>query len=446
MRSQLAVVITLGIALRALLFSYTGLQAALSTRPELVTAVSSFHRVREGVFLSEHVGTPYAGDVFHQPPLVFALFYPFFKLPEHSQYIFMSAFFIGVDVLIALGIARWCTRLLQLEEGFEPVLGKERIWLEQIPVSPLVQPKLLPIAGAAIYLFNPYSLASTLAMSTSSLTHLHVLYALIFAAEGATVASCICIAIGSYLSVYPVFLLVGITLVLEDASLSKQPHKLSWMRSIPFNFGKFSLLLVITAMWVAFLMFISHSMIGDWSFVQQTYVWVAKYSDLTPNIGIFWYFFIEVFDRFIPYFLCILHIHPLIYIAPIFLRLHNRPQAYYVTLVGIFMLFQAYPTFGDFGFFITLIFMFPKTIMTMTSRYVFALGMLVATCMLPVMWFLWLFPASGNANFFYNQTLVYQAFNSLIISSFVNATMKREKNVLNFVKKHQTTELGRKDA
>lgn len=50
-------------------------------------------------------------------------------------------------------------------------------------------------------------------------------------------------------------------------------------------------------------------------------MWVATYSDLTPNIGIFWYFFMEVFDRFIPYFLFILHLHPVIYVVPIYLRL-----------------------------------------------------------------------------------------------------------------------------
>ena len=63
------------------------------------------------------------------------------------------------------------------------------------------------------------------------------------------------------------------------------------------------------------------------------------------------------------------------------------------------------------------------------NRFVYVIGLGAATCMLPVMWFLWLYPASGNANFFYNQTLVYQIFNSQIITAFVGATMKRDKDV-----------------
>lgn len=65
----------------------------------------------------------------------------------------------------------------------------------------------------------------------------------------------------------------------------------------------------------------------------------------------------------------------------------------------------------------------------------YALGLAVATCMLPVMWFLWLFPASGNANFFYNQTLVYQIFNSQILTAFVGATMKRDKDLQKYRKR-----------
>lgn len=69
------------------------------------------------------------------------------------------------------------------------------------------------------------------------------------------------------------------------------------------------------------------------------------------------------------------------------------------------------------------------------KRYVYALGLAVATCMLPVMWFLWLFPASGNANFFYNQTLVYQIFNSQLINAFVGASMKRDKDLQKYRKR-----------
>ncbi|KAI9992863.1 hypothetical protein PInf_014794 [Phytophthora infestans] len=253
-------------------------------------------------------------------------------------------------------------------------------------------------------------------MSTVGFTHLAVLYSLVFASEGAMAASMMCVAVGAYLSVYPCFLIVPILLLLRSVK------KISLASLV-------AQCLLVFSVWLGLLFYLSWSLTGGWKFLEETYVWVAKYSDLTPNVGIFWYFFMEVFDRFIPYFLFVLHLHPAIYVVPIYLRLAHRPQAYACALIGIFSLFQAYPSFGDFGFFLSMLALHPKTIMTIENRFVYVLGLGVATCMLPVMWFLWLFPASGNANFFYNQTLVYQIFNTQIITAFVGATMKRDKEV-----------------
>ncbi|RLO06400.1 hypothetical protein DYB28_008049, partial [Aphanomyces astaci] len=58
-----------------------------------------------------------------------------------------------------------------------------------------------------------------------------------------------------------------------------------------------------------------------WDFLRATYVWMHEYPDLTPNIGIFWYFFMELFDRFQSYFLVLLHLHPYLYVLPLFIRL-----------------------------------------------------------------------------------------------------------------------------
>ncbi|TMW64776.1 hypothetical protein Poli38472_011656 [Pythium oligandrum] len=415
-----------GAALRALLYAWGGVQSTLSARPELVTAVSSFRRVQEAVFLYETQGSPYAGDVFHQPPLVFAAFYPILSLPDKFQYAAACAFFIAVDLLIAWGLVRLCERTHELGEAQVPTHDGDEIWLNKVPMSPVFSDKHLPHTVAFIYLFNPYSLASSVAMATTSLTHLTVLYSLVFAASGALVAATLCLATATYLSVYPALLVVPVAVMLRAS------HPARANRSPFLAISSTVQLLVV---WLAALLYLSKSLGGDWEFIEETYVWVAKYSDLTPNVGVFWYFFIEVFDRFIPYFLLVLHIHPLIYVAPMYLRLSHRPQVYACVLFGIASLFQAYPSFGDFGFFLVMMAVHPKTIMTIKYRYVYVLGLAVATCMLPVMWFLWLFPASGNANFFYNQTLVYQIFNSQVITAFVGATMKRDKDVQIFRKR-----------
>ncbi|CAI5729163.1 unnamed protein product [Peronospora effusa] len=422
----LSLVLLLGTCVRGFLFAIPSLHETLLSRPELVTPVSSFYRLEEGVFLYHSTGSPYSGDVYHQPPLLFALLYPVLQfVPLALQYFIRCAVFISVDLLLAMGFARLCARNLKLEEGRHFKIHGREIWLSQVPVSPLFQPKTLPTTAAFTALMNPFSLASSVAMSTVSFTHLAVLYSLVFASEGAVAASMMCVAVGSYLSVYPFFLMMPIMLLLCSAKTdTTTDNKAS---GVTATLGLKCL--VSFGLWLGLLFYLSWSLTGDWTFLEETYVWVAKFSDLTPNIGIFWYFFMEVFDRFIPYFLFVMHLHPVIYVVPIYLRLAHRPQAYACALIGTFSLFQAYPSFGDFGFFLSMLALHPKTIMTIENRFVYVIGLGAATCMLPVMWFLWLFPASGNANFFYNQTLVYQIFSSQIITAFVGATMKRDKDV-----------------
>ncbi|RHY38520.1 hypothetical protein DYB28_006176 [Aphanomyces astaci] len=70
----------------------------------------------------------------------------------------------------------------------------------------------------------------------------------------------------------------------------------------------------------------------------------------------------------------------------------------------------------------------------MPTKFVLAAGLGVATVLLPVMGFLWLYPGSGNANFFYNQTLVFQYFYLRGIGQFLAATLRRDKQLDEHVK------------
>lgn len=117
-RLGLPLVLLLGACVRGFLYALPSVHSTLSSRPELVTSVSSFRRLQEGAYLFRSTGSPYSGDVYHQPPLLFALLYPVLQLtPAALQYLVACAVFISVDLLIAAGFARLCARNLQLEEG-----------------------------------------------------------------------------------------------------------------------------------------------------------------------------------------------------------------------------------------------------------------------------------------------------------------------------------------
>lgn len=43
--------------------------------------------------------------------------------------------------------------------------------------------------------------------------------------------------------------------------------------------------------------------------------------DLTPNMGVFWYFFTEMFEHFRTFFICVFQINAFIYTLPLAIRL-----------------------------------------------------------------------------------------------------------------------------
>ncbi|PBK94172.1 PIG-U-domain-containing protein [Armillaria gallica] len=66
-----------------------------------------------------------------------------------------------------------------------------------------------------------------------------------------------------------------------------------------------------------------------------------------PNPGLWWHFFIEMFDHFCPFFLTLFSVHLLIYIAPICIKFQHDTLYATFLLVGVLDIFKAYPTPSD---------------------------------------------------------------------------------------------------
>ncbi|KAF0685048.1 Aste57867_23077 [Aphanomyces stellatus] len=426
---KVALVVLAGAALRLGLFA-SGLDSYVQNRLEFITPLNSLQRLQESHFLYKAGLNPYAGDAFHQPPLVLVLYILLQALTSvlHLRTLLYLSI-VALDAVIAFGFASLCQAFLSTQA--EQQCERSKVWLNHPPVSPLLTPENLPAMAAAMYLFNPYSLISSLAMSTSIFTYAAVVWSLSFAMQGYLVHAIFFLSIATYLNVYPVVLLLPVLLMVHQA---RHATSSPWSQAtyLPLPRTAFSLALFVASLggWLA----LSHVFIGSWVFLDATYLWVLRYPDLTPNIGVFWYFFMELFDRFRNYFLFLLHLNPFLYVLPLYIRLRTRPLVYATVLLALFSIFQAYPAFGDVGFVFTCCIMHPASILGMQNKFVLATGVVVTSVLMPVMAFLWLYPGSGNANFFYNQTLIFQYFYVRGIAQFVTATLRRDKQLDEYFK------------
>ncbi|KAG5653519.1 hypothetical protein H0H81_012593 [Sphagnurus paluster] len=276
---------------------------------------------------------------------------------------------------------------------------------------------------ATIYLLNPYIILPSIAHSTAAFENTLMLLSLMFASQGRASASLVSLALLVHLSLSSILVLVPLLLVLllDPASRLASPKPLTsynveFRRLIPL-LGEFIIDLSILTIASTFIT-------GGWVWIPQTWGASMTLPDLTPNTGLWWYFFTEMFDHFRPFFLMVFSVHLLIYIAPICIKFQYDPLYATFLLIGILGTFKAYPTLSDPGLFLSMIAIFPEIYPYFRHPMVTALLHLHAVLLMPLFNHLWLNQGTGNANFYYASTLVFACSNGAALVDCIWAGLR----------------------
>ncbi|WOO81184.1 Phosphatidylinositol glycan anchor biosynthesis class U protein [Vanrija pseudolonga] len=382
---RLALVLGSALLLRLGLFAFTGVSTALERRPELTSPLTSFRSLSEGVFLRDTGFDPYAGGVFHHSPL-YLLFFSYI-IPVYSRAL-TAVLWSLADVLGGILLVRvWQARSAASTSKTTPA-DTSRDYLV-----------------ALLYLFNPYTLLSCLARSTTSLDNVLTLAAISGAFTGQNLLSVVALAVAAQTSWYPLFLLPAVILVQQRYS---GPSGTSWI--------------VDTAAFLSFfgsLTLFSVNVLGT-SWITRTWGLVLTASDLTPNVGMWWYFFTEIFDHFRLFFQGVFQFHLAIYVAPLCLRLDD-PAFILLIQLGAISTWKSYPTLGDMALWAGFLGCFPEIIANLQHPLLSLTVHLYTSILLPLLHSLWLLTGTGNANFFYAATMVYGLNSTLTIADVLGA-------------------------
>ena len=193
---------------------------------------------------------------------------------------------------------------------------------------------------SASYMLNPFTVLACLGRSTSIFTNTAVIHAVSSAVQGNSLNCMVALALASYLSMYPILLFPPLAILCWDRHCQLGGHE----KSILSFTAKLTSTLVCS---LAVLLGISRLLLGSWSFIPATYGMHLSVPDLTPNIGLWWYFFIEMFDSFRDFFLGVFWLHLAIYVGGLMLRLRKQPLFAATTLLGLFAIFKPYPSISD---------------------------------------------------------------------------------------------------
>ncbi|KAJ7288155.1 GPI transamidase subunit PIG-U [Mycena rebaudengoi] len=375
-----------------LLLALMNLSDALKHDHQLSSPLTSYLNLQEGIYLFKTGIDPYSGGVFRHSPLFLSLFIT--VLPTSR-----TASSIVWTLCDALGA--WA--LIQ-------------IWRARQRVAQTRRDGLI----AAAYLLNPYLFLSTLALSTSSFENTLVLLALMFAAQGRPSPSLLAAALLLQLSLSSILLLAPLVLLLASSPVSQ----LASPRAFSGDAKKMALFVGEFVAYTAVLTLASTLISGGWAWIPQTWGASLTLPDLTPNPGLWWYFFTEMFDYFRPFFLMVFSIHLLIYVAPVCIKFQYDPLYAAFLLLGILGTFKSYPTMADPGLFFSMFAVFPEIYPYLRYPIVTTLLHLHASLLMPLFHHLWLNQGTGNANFFYASTLVFACANGAALTDSIWAGLR----------------------
>ncbi|KAJ7025404.1 GPI transamidase subunit PIG-U [Mycena alexandri] len=375
-----------------LLLALTSLSDALKHNHQLSSPLTSYLNLQEGIYLFQNGIDPYSGGVFRHSPLFLSLFTT--VLPRSR---------VISSIIWTLSDALGAWALVQ-------------IWRTRQRVAQTSRDGLI----AAAYLLNPYIFLSTLALSTSTFENTFALLALMFAAKGAASPALLAAAFLLQISLSSVLLLAPLLLLIASSPISQ----LASPRPFAGNGKKIISLLIEFLVFTVVLTLASALVSGGWSWVPQTWGASLTLPDLTPNVGLWWYFFTEMFDHFRPFFLMVFSVHLLIYVAPVCIKFQYDPLFAAFILLGILGTFKSYPTMADPGLFLSVISVFPELYPYLRYPIVTTLLHLHAALLMPLFHHLWLNQGTANANFFYASTLVFACANGAALTDCIWAGLR----------------------
>ncbi|XP_072944051.1 phosphatidylinositol glycan anchor biosynthesis class U protein [Epargyreus clarus] len=383
----------------------------IANRVEIATPLNSWKRLIEGVYLYENGINPYEGDSFHESPILLVFFH---YLLKRTPYLLPLLFTI-LDLLTAFLLYRTSKCFIKMFKESQEMTKKDVAEESKDMLLSDEQFNAVPEYVLSVYLFNPYSVLNCAGMTTTVVQNLLVATSLWGACSGRRVVSCAFIALATHQALYPVLLIVPISILLAD--VNKGCNKCSYIRT----------LLVFVLCW-GFLIYISaYIMDGSYKYVNNTYGFILTVPDLKPNIGLFWYFFTEMFEHFRLLFVCAFQINALaLYVVPLTLKFKREPMLLATVLITLSTIFRSYPCIGDVGFYLALLPMWKHLFSFMRQKFIIGCAFIITSALGPTVWHLWIYSGSANANFFFGVTLSFATAQIFLITDLLFAYTKRE--------------------
>ncbi|XP_056131221.1 phosphatidylinositol glycan anchor biosynthesis class U protein [Lampris incognitus] len=416
MAAPLTLLLLVAVTIRAALFR-SSLADLISARVEVVSPLNAWKRVVEGLALLDLGISPYSGDVFHETPLIIYLF--------HFVVDYAEVTFMVTDGITAVAL------YLAVKDYNKQVFRKQKYALEadRYPLDCLElirspnEMYYIPLKVAMFYLLNPFTILSCVAKSTCGLNNAVIALFILSTVKGSALLSAIFLALATYQSIYPITLFApALLFFLQRLYIPVNVRRPSfWFFTLQFAFMFLGSLFVIVCL--------SFFLLGTWDFLPSVYGFILSVPDLTPNIGLFWYFFAEMFEHFRLFFLCVFQINVFFYTIPLSIKLKEHPVFLVFMQLAVIAIFKSYPTVGDIALYLAFLPVWSHLYRFLRNIFLVSCVLLACSALFPVLWHLWIYAGSANSNFYYAITLLFNVAQILLVSDYFYAFLRREHHL-----------------
>ncbi|KAK9309808.1 hypothetical protein QLX08_000627 [Tetragonisca angustula] len=384
-------------------------QKVISDRVEVSTSLNSWKRVTEGVYLYNCGIDPYTGDLFHETPIGL---YVFNFIQQHLSQWILFCLFVFTDLLTAvfLGLTakQYATELVSKQKVEEKLCNENK---ETRNDASIVYTSMMYVSAG--YLFNPYIILNCVGHTTTVFTNL--LYSIALVSMTRSIFwNCLSISLLTLQGLYPVSLIMPAIIYITHSNSVKRKRNI-------INY------VMVFASIITTLFGISYYIMGSWSFLWSTLGFILTVPDLRPNVGLYWYFFTEVFEHFRWLFIASFQINvSLLYIVPLALRLRHDPMLLAFSYLAVTAIFKSYPCIGDVGFYMSLLPLWKHLFQYTQQGFIVGCFMLFCTVFAPTVWYQWIYSRSANANFYFGVTLAFAIAQIFLLTDILFASVKHE--------------------
>ncbi|KAF3340461.1 phosphatidylinositol glycan anchor biosynthesis class U protein-like protein [Carex littledalei] len=394
----------------------------LGSRPEVATPLSSLRRLAEGYWLKQTSLSPYAGSMYHGSPLLLPVLGPlivnrYFILPQRIL-LFVIVDFISAILIRAIGQKLFVSNRQSMNSL--KLSGKKKLGMNENAGD----------VASLIYLWNPLTIVTCLGSCTTPIDNFMVILTIYGACSRIAPLAAFGYVMATHLSLYPAILIVPVILLLGHG-LDAPPSKFFTRNTRSFSWKPVIYFIIWAIIWTCYaLLLCSISLKGVGGLnemFKKTYGFILTVEDLTPNIGVLWYFFAEVFEFFRDFFLIVFHVNILFMVLPLAIRLKHRPCFLAFVYVAIVAMLKSYPSVGDSALYLGLLGLFASELADMQFSFFLFFGYIGVTLLSPVMHNLWIWRGTGNANFYFATGLAYACLQTVLVVESVSSMLKHDR-------------------